>query len=140
MKTIIISILAIIQINCTAQIKPISSIEIGQGSKVIRMYEIGHQNLYPAINRTGQYTEITIGANHKNIKLRSNVTTYMNYNNNYGFSPWLSVYTIKLEYSKKYISMGVYHHCSHFNQSNQSYTFGYSNTEDRIYIKINLLK
>lgn len=136
---ILLSIISLIYcLNISSQIKPICSIEIGQSDKVVRMFDDKNYKDANFIDKSGQYADIKIGAKYNRLTLSSNTKTYMNYNGDKGFSPWLSVYDISLEYKTKKLTIGAFHSCSHFTQSNQSYGFVYSNVEDRIYVRVDL--
>lgn len=137
MKKLILITALFLPLVAAGQIEPSASLELGHSSKVVRLFDSYDD---PQIDKEGQYVSIYLGAKYKRFELMTTTSTYMQYNGEAGFSPWLSVYDIELSYKTKKIEAGFSHTCSHFAQSNKSYTFTYSNVEDKFFLKFNLIR
>lgn len=136
MKAIIIFLL--IGFSLKAQVKFDGYVNIGwtQWSKSVnKKFEIA------AVGSHGLkslFSELQISGNWKDLKLSTNIFTFMNKSRSIYFRPTNIDFTISLEYTKKWFKIGAAHQCSHPVISNyvETQEAFYRGSYDRVYIGV----
>ena len=107
-------------------------------------YKIYYEDYnYDNMNKYNCYTNITIGANYKNIYILSNIENYFGHISGKNFRPYQVIYTMSVQYKYKSLTLSYEHMCSHPIVSKQSidYIFNSSflrQSSDKITLKIKI--